>query len=64
MKKQSFFVTREGEISLCVLTVLASVPVIVLGSQAQSLAAQVIGLLMIGAGMAFPPLRTYLFKTR
>lgn len=62
MKKQSFFSTREGEISFCVLTLLASVPVIVAGAQAQSLAAQIVGLVMIGAGMAFPPLRTYLFK--
>ncbi len=64
MKKQSFFSTREGEISLAGLAVLLSVPVIVLGAQAQSAAAQAVGLAMIGAGMAFPPLRTYVFKRK
>ena len=61
--KKSFFSTREGEMSLAALLCLLALPVIALGA-AKSGAACYAELGMIISGMAFPPLRAYVFKRK
>lgn len=62
--KKGFFFTREGELAIAGLLILIAVPIMVVGMNLDFDVCVYLGIAMVCAAMAFPPISTYIIPSK